>query len=314
MKTMLATILPQTAFATPPHGDTLFGQLCWSLRNRYGDDWLAERLQGYVGQNAPFLVVSDWFPAGYWPRPFLPPVRTKPSSVDRKAEKKKIWLPRDKVHLDLKAWLSLCQSEEEIWKSDRKIAPQPHNSINRLTGTTGKEGFAPFQVDQTWFPPDARLEIWLVVDPDRLDEAELRTALEDVGRSGFGKDASTGIGKFVVEKLEPAELPNQKNSTAWLTLGFCAPQGCGLDPERSCYSVLTRFGRHGDVAAIQGRPFKQPVLLARAGAVLVPSSSFVEMSCVGQGISKISKMMPETVTQGYAPVVGLCVDREFYDG
>ncbi|NGZ07736.1 MAG: CRISPR-associated protein Csm7, partial [Magnetococcales bacterium] len=125
-------------------------------------------------------------------------------------------------------------------------------------------------------------------------------------------DASTGIGKFVVERLEPAELPNQKNSTAWLTLGFCAPQGCGLDPERSCYSVFTRFGRHGDVAAMQGRPFKQPVLLARAGAVLVPEGPFVVRSSIGQGIGGISRAMPQAVQQGYAPVVGIRVtDQEF---
>lgn len=317
MKTLLVTIKPQTAFATPPHGDTLFGQLCWALRNRHGDAWLTERLQGYTCGN-PFLVVSDLFPAKYWPRPHLPPeffvFQGKSSPKDLKMEKKKVWLLRQDWEKPLPAWVASCQTEKDVWPKkgiDGRITrSQPHNTINRLTGTTGKDGFAPYGVDQIWWPPQAHLESWLLHDPDRLPKKSLETALKDIGSTGFGKDASTGLGKFTVEHVADASLTHQKQSNAWLTLGFCAPQGCGLAAAWSYYQVFTRFGRHGDTAAVTGQPFKTPILMARAGAVLTPQKPFAHRQHVGQGLGgegQISKAIPETVHQGYAPVVGIRV-------
>ncbi|CAK0771646.1 CRISPR-associated protein Csm4 [Gammaproteobacteria bacterium] len=315
MKTLLVTLNPLTAFATPPYGDTLFGQLCWALRNRHGEDWLSERLQGYT-QGKPFLVVADLFPSGYWPRPHLPPglfPSQTENEEDRKAERKRVWLPRQEWKDPLAAWIQKGKAEKEIWSKDRRNRPQSHNTINRLTGATGDgiDGFAPYSVEQTWFPPEALLDLWLVHDPDRLTREQLETVLQDVGLAGFGKDASTGLGKFAVKEIVEDSLPCQEESNAWLTLGFCAPQGCGFDSDRSYYQVFTRFGRHGDVAALSGHVFKSPILLARAGAVLTPKDAFQKVSFVGQGLGgdgSLSKAIRETVHQGYAPVVGIRAD------
>jgi CRISPR-associated protein Csm4 len=102
-------------------------------------------------------------------------------------------------------------------------------------------------------------------------------------------------------------LPGQTGANTWLTLGPCAPQGLDLDPQRSFYQVFTRFGRHGDMAVHTGRPFKTPVLLAQTAAVLVPKQ-YQQRFFVGAGLGgdgSISKAIPETVHQGYAPVVGI---------
>jgi CRISPR-associated protein Csm4 len=56
-------IQPLSAFGTRPLGDTLFGQLCWAVRNRHGEERLDTLLDGYT-QGQPFAVVSDAFPAG----------------------------------------------------------------------------------------------------------------------------------------------------------------------------------------------------------------------------------------------------------
>ncbi|MBF0141556.1 MAG: CRISPR-associated protein Csm7 [Magnetococcales bacterium] len=320
MKTLLFALRPLTAFATPPHGDTLFGQLCWIFLNRYGEAWLIERLQGYL-QGKPFLVVSDMFPSGYWPRPYLPPAMLSTGEqgkeVDRKAEKKKVWFPwyaKDGWKQKLSHWGGLCRPETEVWKDARKERPQPRNQINRLTGTTGTDGFAPYMVSQTWFPEDACLDVWLVYDPDRVTKGELQDALADVGRWGFGKDASAGLGKFALEEGDEESLPRQADANAWMTLGFCAPQGCGFVSNRSFYQPFTRFGRHGDRAAVTGQPFKNPILLARAGAVLTPERKFSPNDVfVGQGLGGeglLSKAIGETVHQGYAPVVGICLKGE----
>ncbi|MBF0307996.1 MAG: CRISPR-associated protein Csm7 [Magnetococcales bacterium] len=301
MNTLLITLEPLTAFATPLHGDTLFGQLCWALRNRQGEAWLVERLRGYTA-NDPFLVVGDAFPEGHFPRP------RKPSKgFQSKENRQQVWLPRREWGLD-------CVTEEAIWGKDktRIERPQPHNSIHRLSGTTGEgeQGFAPFVTRQIWFPEGARLEVWLLHDADRLPEETLHTALSDIGQLGFGKEASRGLGKYRVTAMQPTPLPRQEGCNAWLTLGSCAPQGCGFDAANSFYELFTRFGRHGDWPALSGQPFKKPILMAGAGAVLTPAV-WRDVRFVGQGLGgegKLSKVIADTVHQGYCPVVGIRVD------
>lgn len=58
MKLYRFTLTPQSAMGTPLVGDTLFGQLCWAVRNRFGEARLSELLEGYTAQR-PFMVVSD---------------------------------------------------------------------------------------------------------------------------------------------------------------------------------------------------------------------------------------------------------------
>ncbi len=97
---------------------------------------------------------------------------------------------------------------------------------------------------------------------------DCQQCLIDIGDFGFGKDASIGLGKFEVVDFQAKPLPAQSNANACLTLAPCAPQGLGFDSQRSYYQLFTRFGRHGDVAVHQeGKPFKNPVLLAQTAAV-----------------------------------------------
>lgn len=313
METLLFTLVPRGAFGSPLYGDTLFGQLCWSLRNRLGDAGLAELLADY-GDGRPFAVVSDPFPAGHWPLPTVPAHllmdggETDPA--ERKAARKRVWVPRAAWRGDLRRWAAQAREEKDIWEEKSRLTrPHPHNSINRCTGTTGEGAFAPFTRQRLWFPPGATLECWAVHDPARLERRDLETALADVGRLGYGRNASTGLGRFEVTGVESADLPRQDAADAWLTLGPCAPQGGGFDPGRSHYRVFSRFGRHGDRAAVSGNVFKTPVLLARAGAVLTPSSRLDSMhTFIGRGLGgdgSLSRVIPGTVHQGYCPVVGI---------
>jgi hypothetical protein len=92
-------IKPLSAFGTRPLGDTLFGQMCWALRNRHGEARLAELLTGYT-EGRPYAVVSDALPAGHWPRPALPGHWYTMDSEDRKAVKQRAWLPAGEFALD----------------------------------------------------------------------------------------------------------------------------------------------------------------------------------------------------------------------
>ena len=326
MKTLTLRLQPLSPFGTPPVGDTLFGQLCWTIRNQLGEPKLAALLRGYTA-GQPFAVVSDAFPTGYVRRPDLPPAWLNPlphgTGMDRKAFKKRVWLPlsavlqktSDQWHRYLQAVPSPTdkrgesESGPDPWCRERW---QPHNQIDRRTGTTGKgeEGFAPFVTQQWWYDPDVVLDVHVCHDPARIEAEMLLDLFGSVGKTGYGADASTGMGRFAVEVVESVIAGAQVQANAWLTLAPCAPQGLDFDAQRSWYRVSTRFGRHGDIGALSSHPFKAPILLADSGAVFSPRQAFVSRAIVGRGLGQqpdhpISHFMPETVHQGYAPVLGI---------
>lgn len=320
MKTCRLTLQPRAAFGTPLAGDTLFGQICWTLRRQHGEQRLKELLVGYtVGQ--PFAVLSDALPRGHLPLPNLPSrcwsTASENGGVERKALKKKRWLPVEAVGAPLGEWQQRARSDAEATQAiagQDAMPPteraQPHNSINRQTGTTGTGAFAPFSQPQRWFHPAQQFHLYIAFDQSRLTLPELTAALAAIGETGFGRDASIGLGRFTLEgdaDSEPLADLHHPDSNAWLALGPLAPQGLGFCPERSYYQPLTRFGRHGDIAVHRGNPFKRPVLLVSAGAVLTPRHASERKACIGQGLTGVSDVLPETVHQGYAPVLGICL-------
>ena len=303
-----ATLALHTPLGTPLAGDTLFGQLCWALREAEGEAALERRLDGYT-HGQPWLVVSDGFPADYLPKPTLPALEIffgplEDNAAQRKAAKARRWVPATQTGLGLKALLAAAVPDP----CPPQRTAQAHNTINRMTGTTGTGEFAPYSLPVTFHLPDHRVDLYLVLDIAKITEDQVRHLLETVGASGFGRDASTGLGKFSVVNWTPAALPAPADAGAWWTLGPCAPQGQGFDPLKSYYRTFTRFGRHGNVHALAGQPFKTPVLLAGTGAVFTPAGTFEPRLFIGQGIGGgdlLSKTQAGTVHQGYAPVLPL---------
>jgi CRISPR-associated protein Csm4 len=309
MRCYRATLAPLSAFGTPLKGDTLFGQLCWTLRNRLGEAELTKWLEGYAA-GRPFAVVSDAFPAGHLPRPQLPGHWFKPlGGGDRKAAKKRLWLPIERFTEPVADWLTHCRSATDLPGAQLRKVPHPHNAIDRRTGTTGKD-FAPYTMPREWFGSGVEkplLDVYLLIDETRIAAETIKQALCDIGELGFGRDAGIGLGRFRMESFAPFDLPAQTNANAWMTLAPCAPQGLPWQSERCYYTVFTRFGRHGQMGALDPNPFKTPLLLAQTAAVLTPAQ-FQSTPFTGQGLGgdgSLSKAIKETVHQGYAPVVAL---------
>ncbi len=333
-------IRPLTAFGSPIRGDTLFGQLCWAVRERFGEERLSALLDGYT-QGRPFLVVSDGLPAGHLPRPQLPIGRLglgdEVKADQRKTFKKRAWMPEAAIggQPDLRASIrALCaelakeanekkQKCKESKKQKNEKGPRwkavvhLHNSISRTTGTTGDGAFAPYGQDEhVWEgggQSDGGLDLHCVLDEARLSRDELAGLLGDVGRIGYGRDASIGLGKFAIEEVCADRPAGHPQANAWLTLAPAAPQdGPPVGEWRSAdcfYQPFTRFGRHGSIAAVGPNPFKKPILLADTGAVLTPVSFDPQTLFIGHGLggerAQISNDLAfaGTVHQGYAPVV-----------
>ena len=311
MKTLMAQIRPRSGFGGVIRGDTLFGQLCWAILHRRGEARLDELLEGYT-RNRPFLVVSDAFPSGFLPRPALPLHRyAEVSGADRKQVKKRNWIPVAHFAEPVDTWLHHAKPERKIFDADlAEAAVQPHNTINRMTGTTGTGEFAPYVMPQLRFADGLSFDLYLAHD-ERIEIEEIRQLLADVGLSGYGRDASIGLGKFELENIQETQWPAQSNANAWYTLAPCAPQGMKLRPDNSWYQTFTRFGRHGDIAVHSGQPFKTPVLMADTAAILTPVE-YNEPVFIGRGLGgdgSLSKAIPQTVHQGYAPVLPVSLEE-----
>lgn len=326
MKVFEFRLKPVSDFATELQGDCLFGQICWQFAQDAalaGD--ISELLKDY--HERPFCVVSD--PCMVFEkdarREYLlkTPFVQLPDNNDTKGdfEKQKKQYAERKLKKRFK-WTIVSTTERlepltgrnlvdvgqirarynlsSEWEPVRTLR-QTHNSINRLTGTTGTgPAFAPYTSNLiSWFP-DTKFALFAGIRDDVKLEGIVE-ALRRLGLTGYGADASTGKGRF--------ELIGDPVAVNLEDLGSTAPDSlCVLSsvvPEDGVYEKISfepfvRFGRHGNMLATGATPFKQPVLKAAAGAVLVPEKDkWPKRPFVGTAVINLSKHK-DTVEQGYA--------------
>jgi len=313
VKTYQITIEPTSPFGTPLKGDTLFGQFCWQVA--YDEPLLSIPLDDAISRygDEPFAVFSSAFPAldgggVAFKRPDAPLALLfdlsgipKEDRIGRRKEyKNRKWLVCDKpgALAELSSCRYLATGEMPGAGSEHL---RSHNSINRLTGTTG-EGFAPYSQSETLYQEGSRLLIFAGIEEGILSRDALFTGLERIGISGFGRDASTGMGKFRVVSCEDVDLAafGAQHPNALYTLAPCVPE-----PGRyrdALFAPLTRFGKHGDRLAVSGKPFKNPVIMADEGALLFPSEmgASLRKAYLGMPLTGLSKVQDTAVAQGYS--------------
>lgn len=310
MQWLTFTLRLESDLGGPLRGDSLFGQFCWALRLRAGEAALDAALAGYA-RGQPFLVVSDGFPQGFAPRPEIPapPVPlNKVSSTDEWSRRKK-WAARTRVPL-----ASLDRPLIEAFLADDLAKPetpatvlQSHNTINRMTGTTGTGMFAPYQMPRL-LGAGEQIEVHCLHDPERIAESAVSDLMADLGLAGCGRDASIGLGKFSV--VACAARPPDRATGAAVALAPCRPAPGEVEAENSYWRPFTRFGRHGG-PAFSGNVFKAPLLLADTGAIFALSSEARGRRHIGVGLGgdgRLSRHQDDsirlkTVHQAYAPVL-----------
>lgn len=306
METFRLRIKPLSAFGSSLLGETLFGQLCWTIRYLQGEKRLEQLLEGYL-ENRPFAVVSDGFPAGKMPLPHFPGYWWSKSEMDPKRLKKVSWIEIKDMKNPVKQWRNMAASAIDGNGDKKEISPglQTHNSINRKTSTTGEDQFAPFNMPLTYYSNKVEFDIYVLFDAKRISKEEISEAFEAIGKNGFGRDATTGLGKYEIKSFEPVEVERQAET--FMTLNGVCLSGLKLKETRdNFYKVRTHFGRHGGMLAQGKNPFKMPVVTTVAGAVFTPETVPTE-AFIGRGIANVSKSDPSTIHQGYAIIVGLKV-------
>ena len=340
MKFYEITIRPISAFATSLKGDTLFGHFCWQAA--YDPSLVEGGLETVFAQYSerPFAVFSSVYPklkreTGRYllKRPDLPlswlfpeEKESREQRYENMKERKKLkWMILDQgLGIDLKNMLllndkaivreALSISTEEVQQViDTDLTGtlihgflQPHNTINRFTDTTGTGEFAPYVIESCYYLPETELVLFVLVDEDLTSIDSITTGLDRIGRFGFGKDASTGKGRFEILGSDELPIPDAKDANACYTLAPCVPDHF----DRMYFTPFIRYGKHGDRLANAENPFKNPVIMADEGAVFfLENGKTFDKPYIGRAVNNVSKAQPEAVVQGYTPYLPMKLEH-----
>ena len=338
MKLYEITIKPISGFGTPLKGDTLFGQFCWEIFQRPElikggiDQWLS------VYDQKPFLVFSSAYPklvindSTFYvlKRPALPSyfmlktekIKDKEEYLQLKKHKKKKWLlfnsedkTLDAERLNLIDDIELLHHMERIITPDARRSlikigakdaiihsPVPHNTINRLTNTTGDPPFGPYVMEANYYLPETELVILALIEEDAIDIEQVLDGLENMGTFGFGRDASIGMGRFGLGECEEITIFDPGDANACYILAPCVPEVDSFD--KLFHEPFIRYGKHGNYFANFPNPFKNPVVMTNEGAVFIPKSKDIfDKPYLGRAITGVSKACENTVIQGYSPYI-----------
>ncbi len=319
MKFYEITIKPLSGFGTPLKGDTIFGHFCWqtvydsSILN--GDTDIEQALSDYTEK--PFIIFSSAVlkteDSGYiLRRPDIPFDLVRKSEGDtrkerfrnEKNERQKNLMHIKKLFIDLKneKFMTAEEAGRKIFGNtlEKSFFP-PHNTINRLTDTTMTGAFAPYIQENFFYHPEALLSVFVLTDEKRVSIDKVYEAMSSIGKRGFGKNSSTGSGRFEVKEFCYYDFPETTDANAFYTLAPFVPEKELYD--KIYFKPFVRFGKHGDSLATSPNPFKKPVLMADEGAVLIPKDmeKAFEKPYVGQGVIGISNLRNnKAVQQGYS--------------
>ncbi len=288
MKLFKTTLTPHSQFATILKGDTLFGQLCWSIVHLYGSDRLTTLLKRY--DESPFIIISDAFSKGYLPKPKMPSKYLGEKSEDKKTNRKKVWLSFDDL---MRGNYTSAISDKEL-KSVDEYHSSVQNSINYKTFNTGIEPFSPYGIELINYTPK---DIYILLDESQISKEELYEALSFMGEYGYGKKSTIGKGRFMVSELEDIDIVAE--SRAYMALGPFKPK---VDNAKELfYETFVRFGKMGANRATKNA-FKVPQLLADTASVVCFEEKR-SLQYIGESIRNVSNYYKDAVQQGYAIVL-----------
>lgn len=269
MELLRATLRLTSPLGSELIGPTLFGRLCWLVLEGEGQPALERFLDpGRMWR------LSDAFPHGLLPRPL---VRPRPlgdrDPTDLKEIKKRPFVRRE-------AWLARRREwDERALDRDRDLAKAPslpmrraHNVVDRRGRGTLETGGLFFLGEDWRFAREETARLDLYVETDDAP-AIVERRLSDLGAEGFGRDASTGRGRWTVEAVAPdPELARGPADGRRMSVSRGA-----LDPSsmrEALWKLVPHFGKAGpQVTGAGASPFKRPTLLTMPGLTFRPDGA-----------------------------------------
>lgn len=283
---------------TPFQSDTIFGHLCWVVAHQEGERALEDFLEPFKRGSPPFIL-SDGFPAQWFPRPMS--AEFLALDYENKKELKKI------EFIDFDAFNSIRFGRRcKVSASDIPISvvSLPHNTINRLTNTTLSEGGV-YNLKEYVIQD---VTIYCKVVSEDWKERVLKI-FKDLSNTGYGRKKSIGKGQFSIREVHNFDFPEVKEANGFVTLSnFCPAEN---DPTEGLYKTFVKYGKLGEEFTFCGNPFKRPLLMIKAGSVFKTGGNPKEF--YGRTVQdRISPAKPEVVQYAYAFAVPI-IYPEIYE-
>lgn len=264
--------------------DTIFGHICWAYRYLYSEEKLIQWLNNF--KDSPTLI-SNAFPKGFVPKPILPPLpinildELMKSESDQQAgtdtsivkKHKKIdfiredWFYENRQNLNSKKLFQhLNKIVKETKLPENKMALVTHNRFNRLTGKADIGGL--FDTEEDFFVMEngRHVKFWFFLKSETMQEKQIKEIMNFISSTGYGADKSVGKGNIEIEKICQEEIPPIDRQNAFVSFSnFIPANSSELD---GYYKTFTKFGKLGGDFASGGNPFKKPVIMLEAGALV----------------------------------------------
>jgi CRISPR-associated protein Csm4 len=331
MKLLRYELEVKSPLATPMHSDTLGGYLVWLAGLLLDSQKLHTLVKDFRDAHAtspPPFVVSDALPQGYFPRPFLPPVRPEreeplmdvETARMRKKLRKVRWIKKNlwEEYYRYGKIPSDTQIEEaglrdsDVWVRET----QPHAALNRISHRTeGGADRAGQLFESEILLPSAKvqrkLNVYVLV---RDDYRDLVAKLFDVLQlEGFGADRTSGCGDLCVTRQDEMDVSwlqrpepeqgGQQGEPGFMLLSTFIP--AVDDPSEGWWRVRTKYGRVG--FASPGRnPFKKPWLALVGGSCFKEKNAEDWRPWRGRVLENLSQSDIPDLVIGYSIVAG-CV-------
>ena len=309
MKTYKVVFQLKSSIRTPFHSDTIFGHICWAIRYLKGETYLREWLDNF--EESPTLI-SNALPLGKFPKPILPMPEVNEKELTllqnvfltKKVNKQNLvdetWLFNNMNNLSAKK-LSGYFIKKITKENEKPVSTSmavTRNSYDRLTGRVlARNGL--FEQEEIFYWNDANKgpSFYFLIQSDSLDQSLLSEILEFIGFSGFGADKSVGKGQIEIISIESYQLNRCQSPNAFVSLSNFIPKS--PNELNGYYKPLTKFGKLGGDWATGYLPFKKPVVMLQAGAV-IKVHSYNEKMMFGKLQRNIHGTNPEIVHYGYA--------------
>lgn len=288
---------PKGPFSELPRSDTLFGAICWGIRDVRGLETLEAVLARFRDGDPPFRIASAFPLLDGNAREFLLPTPRLPllsvgagDMTDERLDALDLWQRIDYVPAPVFSAIASGATDDDellsgfddgvitigaceyvrdgrfLLPADTSCRPvryseRTHNAVNRLTGAT--DG-ALYHRDAVFFADTAGLHVCV-----EGDVALVLDGLSVAQDRGIGGDRSVGHGQFRIKGVDSFELVPPEDEF-FCTLSVCIPHPSELQPflENGYYEIEPRQGVIENSLASPETIWKKRVLALAEGSVL----------------------------------------------
>lgn len=330
---LVCIIEPRAPFLTPLQADTLWGMLAWACRWIYDEDGLNDFLS-LRPDGSPRLLISDAFPDKMLPRPLQPMTVAEIRAVieqqgfsegsDQYLEAlavAKEW--SEQQYLDRQDVFDLLAGATTQTKllskslpgslSARRTGkmkpllfdhlPRRHNIIDRQRGGSLRENGL-YTHQELWLKGK-----WCVYLRTIYDATWLRPLFDYISEVGFGKRASTGMGRLAIRELRAPQsreqFPTVPDADGFLTLSSAYVPAPHEVAGNAFYSLYVKRGKLGAGMPTEsaGGFLKYPVTMCRAGSIFATADP--ARRWFGRLVDDVHRERKEVRHYGFAfPVAG----------